>query len=532
MEFRLSRIFLVSSITLTTLLSILVGCRPSEERIVYVTATPPDAAVFSAPTSDTSPTAETQQTPATAVGDAVGVSVAQVRREHVIQTGDTLTGIALSNNTTVETLMELNGLDNPDIISVGQTLKLPDLPSDTTPAFKIIPDSLLVRGPGSSTFDVAGFISTQPGYIRFAADTVTSRLADGSIRTDTLNAAAIINRVSLEFGVDPRLLLALLEYRANWLSNQNPSGALITHPMISEEDSGTVDRSGLYRQLAWTANEVSRGYYGWKYDNWSVLEFAEGQRLRYASDLNAATVGLQYLLHLNVDPAIWVRDVNPEGFFQIYAGYFGNPAALDRGAPVPSGELIQPILTLPFSQGEVWYFTGGAHGGWGNGSAWGAVDFAPPDDRTDGVFCYTSEYWATAVASGVIARSENGVVILDLDGDGDETTGWTIIYLHIAEEGRVGQGVAVNTGDRIGHPACEGGFSTATHLHFTRRYNGEWLPIDCRLCRDGINVSPFVMSGWQVIGLNNQEYQGYMQMGAERRQAEQGRNNPINRISW
>src|SRR5690606_16809778 len=153
-----------------------------------------------------------------------------------------------------------------------------------------------------------------------------------------------------------------------------------------------IDRSGLYRQLAWTANEASRGYYGWKYDNWMVLEFEEGQRLSYNTSLNAATVGLQYMLHLNRDVTNWLRDVSPEGFFQIYAGYFGNPAALDHGEPVPPGELVQPPLTLPFSQGELWYFTGGPHGGWGNGSAWGAVDFAPPDDRTDGVFCYTSEF--------------------------------------------------------------------------------------------------------------------------------------------
>lgn len=532
MELRLSRIRLVYGIALSWLVMLLLSaCQPSEGRIVYVTATPGAVSdIVSELPTEIGPVLPTAETPNETTNTSA--TVAQAQREHVIQPGDTLTGIALANNTTVDTLMALNGLDNPDIISVGQALKLPELPSQLTPEFKIIMDSLLVRGPGSAAFNVEAFINTQPGYIRMASDTVPTRLADGSARTETLDAAAVVNRVSLEFGVDARLLLALLEYRAQWLSNQNPAEALMSHPMISEEDSGTIDRSGLYRQLAWTANEVSRGYYGWKYDNWIVLEFEDGQRLSYNTTLNAATVGLQHFLHLNRDMTSWLRDVSPDGFFQIYAGYFGNPAALDRGAPVPPGELVQPLLTLPFSQGEVWYFTGGPHGGWGNGSAWGAVDFAPPDDRTDGVFCYTSEFWVNAVAPGIIARSGNGVVVLDLDGDGDETTGWTVIYLHIAEEGRVGQGATVNAGDRIGHAACEGGFSTATHIHITRRYNGEWLPIDCRRCRDGVNISPFIMGGWQFGSTNNQEYQGYMQMGQELRQAEQGRNNPINRISW
>ena len=62
------------------------------------------------------------------------------------------------------------------------------------------------------------------------------------------------------------------------------------------------------------------------------------------------------------------------------------------------------------------------------GSAWASLDFAPPDERTDTTpFCFTSQFAVRAVAPGVIARSGDGAVILDLDGDGDESTGWTIL---------------------------------------------------------------------------------------------------------
>ena len=44
----------------------------------------------------------------------------------------------------------------------------------------------------------------------------------------------------------------------------------------------------------------------------------------------------------------------------------------------------------------------------------------------------------------------------------------------------------VETDDRIGHASCEGGVSTGTHLHFARKYNGEWVLADGPL--------PFVLS--------------------------------------
>jgi hypothetical protein len=41
-----------------------------------------------------------------------------------------------------------------------------------------------------------------------------------------------------------------------------------------------------------------------------------------------------------------------------------------------------------------------------------------------------------------------------------------------------------------------------------------------------------MLAGWVVVALRGQEYQGYLQNGGERRVAEQGRQTPINRVSW
>jgi hypothetical protein len=132
----------------------------------------------------------------------------------------------------------------------------------------------------------------------------------------------------------------------------------------------------------------------------------------------------------------------------------------------------------------------------------------------------------------LIVRSEQGTVVLDLDGDGNESSGWTVLYLHLASAGRVAAGTVVQTGDAIGLPSCEGGFSSATHMHIALRYNGEWVPADCHYCLPGRETPPLVLGGWRVFGFDKQEYQGYMDLDENRVIAEQGRLRDDNRISW
>jgi hypothetical protein len=79
-------------------------------------------------------------------------------------------------------------------------------------------------------------------------------------------------------------------------------------------------------------------------------------------------------------------------------------------------------------------------------------------------------------------------VVLDLSGDGDERTGWVILYLHVATDGRAPLGALLRTGDRIGHPSCEGGDSTGTHIHIARKFNGEWIAADSAI--------PLNLEGW------------------------------------
>jgi murein DD-endopeptidase MepM/ murein hydrolase activator NlpD len=181
----------------------------------------------------------------------------------------------------------------------------------------------------------------------------------------------------------------------------------------------------------------------------------------------------------------WLYAVGPDGFEATYERLFGNPFAYTVDPLIPA-DLTQPELKLPWEAGKMWYHTGGPHGGWGNGSGRAALDFVPSDKIP---YCAMSSDWVTAAAPGLVLRSDYGEVIVDLDGDGFEQSGWVLLYMHIHHQGRVAEGTYVSQGQAIGHPSCEGGSSDAAHLHFARRYNGEWMPA-------GSSPAPMVLSGW------------------------------------
>jgi hypothetical protein len=68
-------------------------------------------------------------------------------------------------------------------------------------------------------------------------------------------------------------------------------------------------------------------------------------------------------------------------------------------------------------------------------------------------------------------------------------------------------GAQLKQGDPVGHPSCEGGTATGTHIHIARKYNGEWLPAE------GIGgVLAFNLEGWTPHD-GSQQYEGTMTRG-------------------
>ena len=364
------------------------------------------------------------------------------------------------------------------------------------PGFKIVPNSEFVRSPASLLLNMDVYLKAKNGYIKSYQEEIDGELYNG---------VEIVDRISHEYSINPRLLLALIEYQSGWITQSTVDETV--YPLRYYEEW----RAGLYRQLIWSANELNRGYYLWRANAVTEWTFVNGDVVGINPSINAGTAGLQNYFALLYTRDVWEYDVSEDGFFATYEELFGYPFDYAIEPIVPSN-LIQPPLLLPFARGESWSYTGGPHGGWDTGSGWAALDFAAPGELTG---CAPAEAWVRAASAGLVVRSGNGAVVVDLDGDGYEETGWTLLYMHMGTDGRVQNGSNVEVGDRIGHPSCEGGLSNAAHLHFARRYNGEWIPAD--------GPQPFNLDGWISSGTGN-EYDGYLTRGKDVVEAWDGQN--------
>lgn len=356
-----------------------------------------------------------------------------------------------------------------------QELALPAEPVEG-PSFSILPDAGLVYDPSTAGLKIASVIPKDSALARYQ-ELVDERLMTG---------VEILDKVSRDYSVNPRLLLAVLEYQAGWLTEEGVSTD--EFPLLKDDPA----RKGLFRQLSWLANELNRGFYSRRVGGLARFATLDEVEVIVSPEANDATAAIQYALARMLGFHDWLIAAGPLGISAQYTSLFG--------APIENTDstfaLEQPELRLPFAEEEGWFFTSGPHSAWGNGAAWAALDFAPDEE---GYGCYDSDAWVLAAADGLIVRSEDGIVVQDLDGDGFMGTGWTILYMHIAERGRVEVGVYLNAGERIGHPSCEGGPATGTHLHLARRWNGEWIPAD--------QDEPFVLSGWVSSGAGV-EYDG------------------------
>ena len=369
---------------------------------------------------------------------------------------------------------------------------------------QIIPDAELPYSPAQVGFNTTAFVENQGGYLSNYTEEVGDRWLSGS---------QIIEEVSLSYSVNPRLLLALLEYRAGWVSEADPAYQ-DSYPILL---TASV-YEGLFSQLSWAANELNRGFYTHEVGALPSLSLSDGNTVVLPETLNDASAALYYVFGTMLGYSDWELAVSPLGFFAAYVRLFGDPFQYDTGTLLPEG-LMQPVLQLPYAQGEAWHFTSGPHSAWGDGAAWAALDFVPPGESYG---CFTSDDWVRAVADGEIIYAENGMVLQDLDGDGDARTGWVLLYMHIAQSGRTAVDTQVKAGDAIGHPSCEGGLSTGTHVHIARRYNGVWIAAD----RD----MPFAMSGWQSGG-SGAQYEGTLTLGTAIIEASEYLTDE-NEISW
>lgn len=413
---------------------------------------------------------------------------------YYVQSGEWLPAVASRFGVSVDEITSPKILPDRGFIDTGTLLIIPNRLDETiqyTPAVQFIPDSEVVFSATSAGFDIEEYVREAGGYLATYREYLGTTAWTPSYKE--------IERLAYENSINPRLLLAVLDYEAGWVRGKPENQFRTDYPLGHEN----FRNKGMFGQLTWAVNQLSRGYYSWRRGTITELVFIDGKKLPLAPTLNAGTVAVMTLFSREHSLNEWLRimDVN-SGFPFFYQNMFGDPwGRADAIGSFFSPGMSQPNMALPIEPGTTWSFTGGPHSAWGTDGPLAAIDFAP---QTDKVGCTPTESWVLAMAAGLVVRSDNGVVVVDMDGDGSEQTGWNIMYLHIAKKDRVVLGQWVEQDGLIGHASCEGGNSTGTHVHIARKYNGEWMLADGPI--------PFVMDGWTVLA-GDKPYIGKMIKG-------------------
>jgi murein DD-endopeptidase MepM/ murein hydrolase activator NlpD len=408
---------------------------------------------------------------------------------YYVQAADTLPVVAVRFSVLPEEITSPQPIDPVGLLPPGQLLLIPRRLANTTSPQHLLPDSEVVYSPSAVDFDVAAYVRNAGGKLATYTEWLKS--------TGTTTGADIILRVAAENSINPRLLLALLEYQSGWVLGRPATLAQSEYPL----GLVNLNEKGLYKQLVWAVNQLSIGYYAWREGRLTEIAFSDGSSTRLAPDLNAGSAALQYFFSKQYSGQAWLDALSMQrGLPALHERMFGSPweRAL-RVEPLYPPGLAQPPMILPFVENMLWSYTGGPHGAWEHDGSYAALDFAPASSEPG---CVKSDAWVTASAAGKVVRSGNGVVVLDLDNDGYEQTGWVLLYLHVSAEQRIPVGANVDQGDKLGHPSCEGGMATGTHLHIARKYNGEWMAAAGPL--------PFNLSGWLAYA-GDLAYQGRLE---------------------
>lgn len=282
---------------------------------------------------------------------------------------------------------------------------------------------------------------------------------EGPLFTYQKNAAEMISLVAHYYGVNPRVLLTLMEMQSQLLSDP-PLGEMdnrvlgfFPHPdeMKCEPEGGLQPGSGLslFSQLILLARRLNEGYFAWidaaeGAVPYPALTFTDGSQMRLAPEAQAATFAVLNALAEVQDPKQLAALIGSDGtdneFRRTFMTLFDedpcNPVVSVHAGPYPSS------IRFPWPGGTTWYFTDN------HGSPYEALDFAPGGASG----CLSSKCinnWIAAADSGEV------VSVSDLFIKIDHGNGWSTGYFHVPDQDKTGLG-DTERGTAIGHPGCCG----------------------------------------------------------------------------
>ena len=413
---------------------------------------------------------------------------------YLVQSGDTASALSLRFNVEWDEIIGADNLSETNFLEPGVELYIPiniEVPEEMP---KLIPDVEFLYSLTAKDYDLYELVESYDGYL--------NSYTEWFINYGLLTGVDLLSNISRDNSINPKITLALLQFNGNWIEGQEITDEDLLYPLGIEEGL----QYNLFNQVALAIDSLVMGYYGWRDGTLTELTFTDGTILVLDPNLNAGTVGIMYYFSVNHTQARWEEILyGDDGFMTLYLDWYGDPweNELATAEHIPA-DLEQPELILPFLRKQRWAFTGGPHGAWRFNSPWAGLDFAPGIGKPGCI--EPVDQWVLASASGVIARKSLGVIVLDLDGDGNENTGWVLLYLHMNDTDHLEVGDTVEVTDKLGVPSCLGGRTTGIHIHLARKYNGEWMLAD--------GPVPFNLGGW-VAQRGEEPYDGLLIRGDE-----------------
>lgn len=340
-------------------------------------------------------------------------------------------------------------------------------PAAVLPGIKLDPtlinDIRFTSEPNLTVPAIQTLLDAQPGPLKNAVIPVGDR---------NQSAAEVIVGQAYLYSLNPKLILALLEFQQGLLSNPTPTPDQLDWAM--KFDGENEKWRGLHGQIRWAARELRRGVRDYPYV--TELQFKdENVKTAIPTGLNAGSYAIVRTLAATMTPADLDRILKDGSFVATYTKLFEDPRQPLGALPAPSEPFLRRPLAKPIyitsffdheypflaQNGTLVAWTGrrettvsyDGHDGWDYGAK-------PPE-------------LVTAAANGTVVWAGNsddgcgiparGVVI-------DHGNGYRTLYWHLNEIS-VTLGQQLNAGDQVGIVGATG-CAIGPHLHFQTQYLG------------------------------------------------------------
>ena len=190
-----------------------------------------------------------------AAATAFATGVVASADSYTVKSGDTLSGIAKEKNTTVEKISQLNKIENPDLITVGQVLELDEnAAASTAPAEAPASQTAVAQEVEVAPATAATYSAPAANYSNYSSGVV---LANGNTAGATGSYAAA--RMAELTGVPASTWENIIARESNGQVNAyNPSGASgLFQTMPGWGSTATVDDQIAAAQRAYNAQGLS-----------------------------------------------------------------------------------------------------------------------------------------------------------------------------------------------------------------------------------------------------------------------------------